>query len=548
MVISILLAAAVLLGAPIDRVDAADLQSVTSAEDHSEALANQLHALSLAIRDRTIDALANHLAADFAGAGLPLHSSDPRPQNEWVALWDTTSGASSLDRTGFVADWARYLAYFATIEDVRFKVKKTHFSTDAEGARADALIYFAIVGRDAGDRRQWVEAKAHIDARRAGQGPWLLESFALKKYAALVARNELFSEVSLPAGTYRSAPRFGTPGNQHFLAHGVAVADVDRDGWVDALATGIGRNHLYMNEGDGTFADRADHAGINFTPPATAPLFLDGDNDGDVDLFLAAVGYQMYFENRPTSDGAPNFVDVSQQAGVAYPAQGFSAISADIDQDGWPDIYVASYNQYGTIMPDSWSRAENGTRNLLFVNRGDGTFAEEARTRGVADARWSYAAAFADFDADGDQDLYVANDFGENGYYRNEDGTFSDRAAELGLLDPGNGMGVSCGDFDNDGHLDLHVTNMSSTAGNRILTRLFPEVAPDHIQTLSKLAAGNTLFRNLGEGQFADASQAAGPFGAGWAFGGGFVDFDNDGWEDLHAPNGFISGESLKDT
>ncbi len=235
---------------------------------------------------------------------------------------------------------------------------------------------------------------------------------------------------------------------------------------------------------------------------------------------------------------------------MAYPAQGFSAVAADVDQDGWSDIYVTSYNQYGTVMPNSWSRATNGTPNLLFVNRGDGTFTEQAESRGVADGRWSYAASFADLDEDGDQDLYVANDFGENGYYRNEGGYFTDRAEEVGLLDPGNGMGVSVGDFDNDGRLDLHVSNMSSTAGNRILSRLFPDGVKqlDETRVLNKLAAGNTLFRNLGSGSFEDASQAAGPFGAGWAFGGGFVDFDNDGWQDLHAPNGFISGKSLKDT
>ncbi|HIG52821.1 MAG TPA: VCBS repeat-containing protein [Candidatus Latescibacteria bacterium] len=522
---------------------------VDRAEDYSESLANQLHALSLAVREKKIDELASYFAAGLSAGGLPVRGDVAHPANKWTVAWNADWSSDGLDREAFVGEWRRYLGYFSAIEDVRFKVKQAHF-IEGEAVQADAHIYFAIVGRDASGMRQWAEAEAWIEATLQPEGRWLLDAFELEKHGAHVALTELFSEVSLPAGMFRSAPRFGTPGNQDFLAHGVAVADIDRDGWLDALVTGVGRNFLYMNQGDGTFAERASAAGVQFTPPATGPLFLDSDNDGDVDLFLAAAGYQMLFENRPTEEGAPNLVDVSQEAGVAYPAQGFSAVAADVDQDGWSDIYVTSYNQYGTVMPNSWSRATNGTPNLLFVNRGDGTFTEQAESRGVADGRWSYAASFADLDEDGDQDLYVANDFGENGYYRNEGGYFTDRAEEVGLLDPGNGMGVSVGDFDNDGRLDLHVSNMSSTAGNRILSRLFPDGVKqlDETRVLNKLAAGNTLFRNLGSGSFEDASQAAGPFGAGWAFGGGFVDFDNDGWQDLHAPNGFISGKSLKDT
>ena len=361
---------------------------------------------------------------------------------------------------------------------------------------------------------------------------------------------DLFSEVALPAGVYQAAPPFGTPGNSSFIAHGVATADVNGDGWLDAFVTGHGANFLYLNQGQGSFLDQADVAGVQITPSATAPLFVDVDNDGDSDLFLASTGSQMLFENRLIPDGTLQFRDVSLDAGVDRFAQGFSAVSADINGDGRPDIYVASYNKYGVVMPDSWSHATNGTPNLLFINQGDGRFQEQARVWGVADSRWSYAAHFGDFNGDDRQDLYVANDFGENALYLNQGDRCIDAAGAMGMADPGNGMGVSLGDFDNDGRLDIHVTNMSSTAGKRILARLFPEEASvlDATRVLGKLAAGNSLFRNLGNGTYQEVTTTVGPFTAGWAWGGGFVDFDNDGWQDLHSPNGFVSGKSLKDT
>jgi hypothetical protein len=141
----------------------------------------------------------------------------------------------------------------------------------------------------------------------------------------------------------------------------------------------------------------------------------------------------------------------------------------------------------------------------------------------------------------------VANDFGEKAMFINHGDRFVDEASDRGVLDPGNGMGVAFGDYNNDGRLDLHATNMSSTAGNRILARLFPNQGAKE-NVLKKLAAGNNLFENLGDGKYKDVTAEVGGFGGGWAWGGGFIDFDHDGWEDLFTPNGFISGKSMKDT
>jgi hypothetical protein len=141
----------------------------------------------------------------------------------------------------------------------------------------------------------------------------------------------------------------------------------------------------------------------------------------------------------------------------------------------------------------------------------------------------------------------VANDFGEKGLFINKGDHFVDEAEARGVLDPANGMGVAFGDYNNDGRLDILTTNMSSTAGNRILGRLFPRSGPKD-NVLKKLAAGNDLFENLGNGQYQDVTSDVGGLSAGWAWGGGFIDIDNDGWEDIYTPNGFISGKSMKDT
>jgi hypothetical protein len=342
-------------------------------------------------------------------------------------------------------------------------------------------------------------------------------------------------------------PSYGSPGSSGFVWHGAAAADFDNDGWIDLFVTAPSRNYVYLNDRKGKFRDASADAGVELLASGSGPLTLDYDNDGDTDVFVAAVGQQVLLENRLVPDGKLEFRDISLESGVAQDAIGFSAVAGDINSDGRLDIFVASYNRYGQVTPDSWFRATNGTPDLLFVSQPDGTFREQAQKWGVADRRWGYAAAFADVNEDGKLDLYLANDFGEKAMYINHGDRFIDEAKTRGVLDPGNGMGVSFGDFNNDGKLDLHASNMSSTAGNRILARIFPnQSAEDNV--LKKLAAGNNLFENLGNGKFRDVTADVGGFSGGWAWGGGFIDFDNDGWEDIFTPNGFISGKSMKDT
>jgi hypothetical protein len=415
------------------------------------------------------------------------------------------------------------------------------------GATGRARFAFYVIGRDLEGKREWARGTFWSNVRADKNTHWQFDSFELVSFDSMVADKDLFSEVGVPAGLGAMTPAFGTPENSGFVWHGAAAGDFNNDGWIDLFVVGANRNYLYLNDKKGTFKDVSAEAGVEILASGSAPLIFDYDNDGDQDIFISAVGQQILLQNTLKQTGKLEFVDVSLESGVAKNAIGFSAVAGDVNNDGRLDVYVNSYNRYGQVTPDSWFRAINGTPNLLFVSQSDGTFREEAAKWGVADSRWSYAAEFSDVNGDGKIDLYVANDFGEKALFINQGDRFVDEAKERGVLDPGNGMGVSFGDYNNDGLLDLHVTNMSSTAGNRILTRLFPNSSPKD-NVLKKLAAGNNLYENTGDGKFKDVTADVGGFSGGWAWGGGFIDFDNDGWEDIYTPNGFISGKSMKDT
>jgi len=533
---------------PIE-LDRAQLDRV---EDLSESLANQLLELSVSLRRQDLAQVATsfHEHESFEATRFPTKPAPSASVVKWIEShgWELEREPRTVTRAAFLESLEGFLAHFTSIEDVRFKVKKADFEL-GEPVQGEASVFFFLIGRDPVGRREWVRGTIDTRVHLGADERWVIDYWRFEELDSLSSRQDLFSEVSEPLGLWENVPRFGVAPNDGFVAHGVAIGDVDGDGRVDIFTSGVLGNRLFLNAlGSGsTFRDVSDETLVLFSRRGTGTLLVDYDNDGDLDIFMAAVGEQILLQNQLRPSGKLEFLDVSGEAGVDHRAVGFSASAADVNGDGYTDLYVSSYNLYGQIMPDSWSRASNGTPNLLFINRGDGTFREEARAWGVADRRWSYAAAFADVDGDGRQDLYVANDFGENALFMNRGEHFEDEAALRGVVDPGNGMGVSFGDYDNDGDLDLHVTNMSSTAGNRILARLMPDATADDA-LLKKLAAGNSLFENQGDGTFVNVASAAGGFGAGWAYGGGFFDFDNDGWEDVFSVNGFVSGKTMKDT
>jgi hypothetical protein len=235
-----------------------------------------------------------------------------------------------------------------------------------------------------------------------------------------------------------------------------------------------------------------------------------------------------------------------------------SLSAADYDLDGDLDVYSCGYNPLAFELrtgalgePMPFHDANNGGRNVMLRNDGHWRFTDVTEPAGLDqnNSRFSYAASWEDYDNDGDVDLYVANDYGRNNLYRNDSGRFTDVARELNVEDVSAGMSVCWGDYDRNGWMDLYISNMFSAAGNRITyQRRFKTDADDDVRRdFQRLAHGNTLFRNTGDGRFVDVTDEAGVWQGRWAWGSRFGDINGDGWEDLIVANGFITTEDTGD-
>jgi enediyne biosynthesis protein E4 len=283
-----------------------------------------------------------------------------------------------------------------------------------------------------------------------------------------------FSDVTEKAGLT------GMPQNRYGM--GAAVGDYDNDGFPDLYVTNYGGNTLYRNNGDGTFSDVTQKAGVAASGWSTSAGFFDADNDGKLDLFVT------------------RYVDWTFQ------------------NNGYCGEKKPGYRAY--CHPDNYA----GTTSVLFHNNGDGTFTDVSAKAGLAGATGKgLGVSFADYDQDGFVDVYVANDSVQSFlFHNNGDGTFT----ELGLLvgvgfnEDGKtfaGMGVDFADYDNDGRPDIVVTDLSNERYR--------------------------LFRQSSDGTFQDATHSSGLGAATLLFSGWstrFFDYDNDGWKDIFVAQGHV--------
>ncbi len=350
-------------------------------------------------------------------------------------------------------------------------------------------------------------------------------------------RDGTFTDVTEKAGLLRSG-----------WGQGVCIGDYDNDGFDDLFVTYFGKNVLYHNNGDGTFTDVTEKAGVagNGKRWNTGCAFVDYDRDGKLDLFVANY-IDMDLKTAPLPESGPclykgitvacgppgltggknilyhnngdgTFTDVSEKSGIlqANGTYGLGVLTADLDNDGWPDIYVAN----------------DSTASALYQNRKNGTFTDIATEAGCAlsadgKPQAGMGISAADYDMDGNLDLVKTNFAGDTpSLYHNLGGAnFEDATYQAGLGRHTQYLGWGCGffDMDNDGWPDILICN----------GHVYPEV--ELLKTEAGYAQRKLLYKNLRNGRFDDVSYDAGPAisdpspSRGCAFG----DFDNDGDVDV---------------
>ncbi len=401
-----------------------------------------------------------------------------------------------------------------------------------------------------------------------------------------------------PAGTgFREcATEVGLTWQMHFLPEeqgenfkinlydhgsGLAVGDFDGDGRDDIyFCNQLGPNALYHNKGDGTFEDVTAKAGVGLGDRVcVGAVFADYDNDGHQDLFVTSTrGGNVLFHN----NGDGTFTDVTEKARLSCVKHSQSAVFFDYDNDGLLDLLVTNTAGWTSSDYDKESHYWKGKEklgvnfgvlespkehNLLYRNKGDGTFEDVTDKVGLQGRGWASDAAVFDYDGDGHPDVFVTSMFGRCQLYRNDGGKFTDVTLDVLGRTPWGAVGARVFDFDNDGRLDLFVVDMHSDmwmgldrehksrpfvqdSWNKKFPNLYGPRAYLEGEKLDverrliagmgtkyeELLFGNAFYRNDG-GKFTEISDQAG-LETFWPWGIADGDFDNDGLVDLFIPAG----------
>ncbi len=318
---------------------------------------------------------------------------------------------------------------------------------------------------------------------------------------------------------------------------GAAWLDYDQDDDLDLfLPNGVGASSALFRNDNGDFTDVTHEAGVGITTGNSGVTIGDIDNNGYPDIFMTGEGHMMLTAQSPTvmllNNGDGTFKDISATAGIDSPDTALSTAMADINNDGYLDIFITApghldISEAVGLPPGSFGGPARQHKNKLFLNNGNLTFTDISESAGIDSDLGACAVSFSDWDTDGFTDIFVANcndvkleatPF--NVYRNNGDLTFTDVADQTGLDQLGFWMSVAHGDYDNDGDLDIFASNFG--------LKHLPGAEPEYE------FHPHALFRNNGDGTYTDVAKWLGLAYLEFGWGATFADFNNDGYLDLY--------------
>jgi hypothetical protein len=437
---------------------------------------------------------------------------------------------------------------WASIERADWRTFDSRVS-QSEPKQIAQRVHFRVAGQIDNESKGEFRATISLLAEKH-QSSWKLKQIRFDKLSISRSRLPPFRDISAAAGF----DHFLSVGDQDNLQSmidvremtatgGLTALDFNHDGFWDVLASHQAKGTtLFLNDGQGGFRKKKLDILSKTKQAAKFYLWLDFDGDGQEELL----------STRPKIYKIKKGVLIEQKnalkfdLGPAIIAPNFEGLTAcDVNGDQKLDIIAAGYSHANS--PQGFNNIDShaGVRNLVFINQGQLKFRDESLARGITGTRYSFVVECFDFDRDGDLDLYFGNDYGPNEYYEN-DGSGQFKLQPKHPLAEGTSysMGISIADYDNSGDISLSISNMYSHSGSRIVP-FSKGLSPKMKETLSKLAAGNTLY-SLSDGHFTEHAKKTGVDLADWAWGNIFFDFDNDGDKDLYVVNGYTTHRDQK--
>jgi hypothetical protein len=529
------------------------------------------------LKARAVPALLDLYDEDYADDRDGLWEEDLASQRDGVQVYSWRAKvAGRFSRDDLQTQTQRYLDRIGPIEAGKFRISSIESMGDDGSAVIRAVLWLRGSTPDQRTRESWTTLRLRV--RPAGPS-WKITGKQLVSGQTVIGTGRGFTDITRTAGiAFESGhnPMLNEPewfpkkfGIMKYATAGVTAADYDNDGWCDIFFCDGANPRLYRNQRDGTFEDVTTRAGLPGDLKAVhVALLVDLDNDGDRDLFLGrSTGIAYLFRN----DGDGTFTDVTATANLG----GYwvsTAAAADYDNDGKVDLYLGRYLDPRKNLPTTNFYTRNGEGNSLLHNEGGLRFKDVTESAGVREGGLTLGLCWGDYDRDGDQDVYVANDFGRNALFRNNgNGTFTDVSYQCGTTNLGYGMSASFADIDNDGDLDVYVASVHSGQrwfGNAVtlqryfLTSVQEGTILDDFSLYRELLGllgsdwktlgervirGNSLFLNNGDGTFTDVTETSGTNPHGWYWSCQVADLDHDGRQDIYAVNGWITGKTEDD-